>query len=162
MWKRLSGMQIYVDIKTLFCPFSVLSAAIHEVSDNTRARNLPTLNALSGVSFYGRVRSERSRYSSEEFEMDSADVTACSVEDRNIGEERVQRGLEGHVCPHWGRFELTVPRVFSDYKNNLLKAKASLNSPPKVIDLDKGSSHHFVSTFTLVGHPLMPITEVYV
>lgn len=61
-----------------------------------------------------------------------------------------------------GWVELTVPCVFSDYKNNLLKAKASLNSPPKVIDLDKGNSHYFVSTFTLVEHPLMLITEVYV
>ncbi|XP_011612534.2 matrix remodeling-associated protein 8-like [Takifugu rubripes] len=54
------------------------------------------------------MRSERSRCSSEEFEMDSAEVTVRSVEDRNL-----------------------------DYKNNLLKAKARCSSPPKVIDLDK-------------------------
>lgn len=84
--------------------------------------------------------------------MDSADVTVCSVEDRNIGEERVQRGRKVRSVPTGG-FELTVPCVFSDYKNNLLKAKASLNSPPKVIDLDKGHSHYFVNTFTLVEHP---------
>ncbi|XP_056885154.1 matrix remodeling-associated protein 8-like [Takifugu flavidus] len=54
------------------------------------------------------TRSERSRCGSEEFEMDSAEVTVHSAEDRNL-----------------------------DYKNNLLKAKARCSSPPKVIDLDK-------------------------
>lgn len=54
------------------------------------------------------TRSGRSHCSSEHFEMDSAEVTMCSLEDRNI-----------------------------DYKNNLLKEKAHLSSPPKVIDLDK-------------------------
>lgn len=46
---------------------------------------------------------------------------------------------EGQVCPHCG-LRFTVCCVFSDYKNNLLKEKARLSSPPKVIDLDRGHS----------------------
>uniref|UniRef100_H3CP95 Matrix remodeling-associated protein 8 n=1 Tax=Tetraodon nigroviridis TaxID=99883 RepID=H3CP95_TETNG len=67
------------------------------------------------------VRSSgRSRCSSEHFEMDSAEVAACSLEDRNIGEEQVQK----------------------DYKNNLLKERVHLSPPPKVIDLDKVYLHN--------------------
>lgn len=47
---------------------------------------------------------------------------------------------EGQVCSHCG-FKFTVWCVFSDYKNNLLKEKAHLSSPPKVIDLDQGHSY---------------------
>lgn len=71
--------------------------------------------------------------------MDSAEVTVCSVEDRNLGEERVPPGWRSGSSPLG--LEVTVWCLFSDYKNNLLKAKAHCSSPPKVIDLDKGNSH---------------------
>nr|XP_046240172.1 matrix remodeling-associated protein 8-like [Scatophagus argus] len=53
-------------------------------------------------------RSSRSHSSSEEFEMDVAEVRECSWEERRF-----------------------------DYKNNLLKEKVHLTAQPKVIDLDK-------------------------
>ncbi|XP_036956676.1 matrix remodeling-associated protein 8-like [Acanthopagrus latus] len=53
-------------------------------------------------------RSSRSQSSSEEFEMDVAEVNVC--------------------CPEERRF---------DYKNNLLREKVHMNTQPKVIDLDK-------------------------
>lgn len=61
---------------------------------------------------------------------------------------------EGQVCPHCG-FNFTVCGVFPDYKNNLLKEKAHLSSPPKVIDLDKGNSYlsaclHMEQTIILI------------
>lgn len=61
---------------------------------------------------------------------------------------------EGQVCPHCG-FKFTVRGVFPDYKNNLLKEKAHLSSPPKVIDLDKGNSYlsaclHMEQTIKLI------------
>ncbi|XP_041807021.1 matrix remodeling-associated protein 8-like isoform X2 [Chelmon rostratus] len=60
--------------------------------------------------FYPEVsmRSSRSQSSSEEFEMDVAEVTVCSQDERRF-----------------------------DYKNNLLKEKVHMNTQPKVIDLDK-------------------------
>ncbi|KAM8756665.1 matrix remodeling-associated protein 8a isoform 2-T2 [Acanthopagrus schlegelii] len=54
------------------------------------------------------MRSSRSQSSSEEFEMDVAEVNVC--------------------CPEERRF---------DYKNNLLREKVHMNTQPKVIDLDK-------------------------
>ncbi|CAG5982635.1 unnamed protein product [Menidia menidia] len=54
------------------------------------------------------VRSGRSCSSSDEFEMDVSDVDVCCQEERRF-----------------------------DYKNNLLKEKAHVNTQPKVIDLDK-------------------------
>ncbi|XP_070702715.1 matrix remodeling-associated protein 8-like [Pempheris klunzingeri] len=54
------------------------------------------------------MRSSRSHSSSEEFEMDVAEVNTCSREERRF-----------------------------DYKNNLLKEKVHTNTQPKVIDLDK-------------------------
>ncbi|KAM6928201.1 matrix remodeling-associated protein 8-like [Xenentodon cancila] len=54
------------------------------------------------------MRSNRSRSSSDEFEMDVAEVNVCSWEERGF-----------------------------DYKNNLLKEKAHISTQPKVIDLDK-------------------------
>ncbi|XP_076611248.1 matrix remodeling-associated protein 8-like [Chaetodon auriga] len=54
------------------------------------------------------MRSSRSQSSSEEFEMDVAEVNVCSQEERRF-----------------------------DYKNNLLKEKVHMNTQPKVIDLDK-------------------------
>lgn len=61
---------------------------------------------------------------------------------------------EGQVCPHCS-FKFTVCGVFPDYKNNLLKEKAHLSSPPKVIDLDKGNSYlsaclHMEQTIILI------------
>ncbi|XP_030275323.1 matrix remodeling-associated protein 8-like isoform X1 [Sparus aurata] len=53
-------------------------------------------------------RSSRSQSSSEEFEMDVAEVNVCCPEERRL-----------------------------DYKNNLLKEKVHMNTQPKVIDLDK-------------------------
>ncbi|XP_030275324.1 matrix remodeling-associated protein 8-like isoform X2 [Sparus aurata] len=54
------------------------------------------------------MRSSRSQSSSEEFEMDVAEVNVCCPEERRL-----------------------------DYKNNLLKEKVHMNTQPKVIDLDK-------------------------
>ncbi|XP_068576691.1 matrix remodeling-associated protein 8-like [Cebidichthys violaceus] len=54
------------------------------------------------------MRSSRSPSSSEEYEMDVAEVSACSREERRF-----------------------------DYKNNLRKEKVHMNTQPKVIDLDK-------------------------
>lgn len=54
------------------------------------------------------ARSSRSHSSSEEFEMDVPEVNMCIQQERRL-----------------------------DYKNNLLKEKAHMNSQPKVIDLDK-------------------------
>ncbi|TMS19160.1 Matrix remodeling-associated protein 8 [Larimichthys crocea] len=54
------------------------------------------------------MRYSRSESSSEEFEMDVAEVSACSREERRF-----------------------------DYKNNLLKEKVHADAQPKVIDLDK-------------------------
>lgn len=54
------------------------------------------------------MRSSRSHSSSEEFEMDAAEVSVCSQEERRF-----------------------------DYKNNLLKEKVFMTTQPKVIDLDK-------------------------
>ncbi|KAM6947228.1 matrix remodeling-associated protein 8-like isoform 1-T1 [Lycodopsis pacificus] len=54
------------------------------------------------------MRSSRSHSSSEEFEMDVTEVSACSREERRL-----------------------------DYKNNLLKEKVHMSTQPKVIDLDK-------------------------
>uniref|UniRef100_UPI0037E860FE matrix remodeling-associated protein 8-like isoform X1 n=1 Tax=Semicossyphus pulcher TaxID=241346 RepID=UPI0037E860FE len=57
------------------------------------------------------IRSSRSQSSSEEFEMDIAEMNVCCREERRF-----------------------------DYKNNLLKEKVHMNSQPKVIDLDKGET----------------------
>ncbi|KAF3689672.1 Matrix remodeling-associated protein 8 Plasma membrane protein 1B3 Precursor [Channa argus] len=54
------------------------------------------------------MRSSRSQCSSEEFEMDGAEVIACTQDERRF-----------------------------DYKNNLLKEKVHMKTQPKVIDLDK-------------------------
>ncbi|XP_072238573.1 matrix remodeling-associated protein 8-like [Leuresthes tenuis] len=54
------------------------------------------------------IRSGRSCSSSDEYEMDVSDVDVCCQEERRF-----------------------------DYKNNLLKEKAHMNTQPKVIDLDK-------------------------
>lgn len=54
------------------------------------------------------MRSSRSPSSSDEFEMDVAEVNMCCQEERRF-----------------------------DYKNNLLKEKVHVNTQPKVIDLDK-------------------------
>ncbi|XP_029358143.1 matrix remodeling-associated protein 8-like [Echeneis naucrates] len=54
------------------------------------------------------MRSSRSHSSSDEFEMDVAEVNMYNEEERRF-----------------------------DYKNNLLKEKVHMNTPPKVIDLDK-------------------------
>ncbi|XP_023279467.1 matrix remodeling-associated protein 8-like [Seriola lalandi dorsalis] len=54
------------------------------------------------------MRSSRSHSSSDDFEMDVTEVNMCNEEERRF-----------------------------DYKNNLLKVKAHMNTQPKVIDLDK-------------------------
>ncbi|XP_026203128.1 matrix remodeling-associated protein 8-like [Anabas testudineus] len=54
------------------------------------------------------MRSSRSHSSSEEFEMDVAEVNVCTQDERRF-----------------------------DFKNNLLKEKVHINTQPKVIDLDK-------------------------
>lgn len=72
--------------------------------------------------------------------MDSAEVTVSSLEDRNIGEEQVPLRDKDRFVPTTA-LNPTVWCVFPDYKNNLLKEKARLSSPPKVIDLDRGNSY---------------------
>lgn len=108
-------------------------------STHIHTHNLTFKHTLRCLSSWHR--SSRSQSSSEEFEMDVAEVTVCSQDERRFGEldAGVQckhiRALLSTVCVFW-----LSPHVALDYKNNLLKEKVHMNTQPKVIDLDKGNT----------------------
>lgn len=74
------------------------------MSENTHIISVVILRrTLSGASLPRCDRSRRSRCRSEEFEMDVAEVSACSWEDRNYGE--LEESVRGN---YKAAFVLTV------------------------------------------------------